>query len=179
MKNTSLARVGLRITAAVLLATTALSPAYADINVLFSEGAPKDRFSFRNDTACDLTDLSLEIDLSSSSARLIFDTTGSGAGVEVFQPFERVNGQFALAGEVTDGEQQLTLQIEKFAAGETISFTIDVDDTLTASELGNIRVSSSEMQGSQVRLKASSGAVVSATFGADNRSSLKIDSCET
>jgi len=163
--------------AAVLLTATSLSPTYADINVRFSEGAPKDRFSFKNDSACDLTDLSIEIDLSASSARLIFDTTGEGAGVEVFQPFEKVDGKFELAGEVTDGEQQLTLQIERFAVGETISFTIDVDDTLTTSELGNIRVSSSEMQGSKVSLKASGGEVVSGTFGADNTSTLEIDSC--
>ena len=143
----------------------------------FSEGAPKDRFSFKNDSACDLTDLSIEIDLSASSARLIFDTTGEGAGVEVFQPFEKVNGEFELAGQVTDGQQQLTLQIERFAAGETISFTIDVDDTLTASELGNIRVSSSEMQGSEVSLKGSNGEVVTGTFGTDNTSRLKVDTC--
>jgi len=68
--------------ASTAIATTALSPVYADINVRFSEGAPKDRFSFKNDSACDLTDLSIEIDLSASSARLIFDTTGEGAGVE-------------------------------------------------------------------------------------------------
>ena len=177
MKTSFRATSPLRLIAAALFTTAALSPAYADINVRFSEGAPKDRFSFKNDSACDLTDLSIEIDLSASSARLIFDTTGEGAGVEVFQPFEKVDGKFDLAGEVTDGEQQLTLQIERFAVGETISFTIDVDDTLKTSELGNIRVSSSEMQGSEVRLKVSDGEVVTGTFGADNTSRLKIDAC--
>jgi len=150
----------------------------ADLKVSFAEGAPKDRFSLQNRSGCDLSNLSVEIDLSSSAAQLIFDTTGKGAGVEVFQPFEKVTGKFQLKGQVTDGEQRLTLQIDDFAAGETISFTIDVDDTLTNSELGNIRVSSSEMQGSQVNLTMASGSIFSGTFADDNTSVLEVESCE-
>ena len=37
-------------------------------------------------------------------------------------------------------------------AGASITFTIDADDRLTASDLGKIRVSGSEMQGTVVTL---------------------------
>ncbi len=130
-----------------------------------------------NDTTCTLSDLNVVIDLSKSAAQLVFDTTAEGAGVEVFQPFEKVQGQFELTRQVLDGDQQLTLLINDLAAGDTISFTIDVDDTLQSSELGNIRVSSSEMQGSQVFLQLADQAAVNGTFGIDNQAVVEIPSC--
>jgi hypothetical protein len=148
----------------------------AGLKVSFNESAPKDRFSLHNDSNCDFKNVSVEIDLSASAANLIFDTTSAGAGVEVFQPFEKVAGQFELQGTVTDGEQRLTLMINEFPAGETVSFTIDVDDTLERSELGNIRVSSSEMQGSQVNIQLD-GNVATGTFGSNNTSIVEIESC--
>ena len=46
-----------------------------------------------------MQDLALEIDLTQSEGRLIFDTTATGAGVEVFQPFEVTHGNIALVSQ--------------------------------------------------------------------------------
>ena len=52
-------------------------------------------------------------------------------------------------------------------AGASISFTIDADDRLTASDLGKIRVSGSEMQGTVVTLTIDEHSY-SAAFNARN-----------
>jgi len=64
--------------------TLCATPAFADIEVTFLESAPKDRFTFTNTGACDLGPAVLSLDLAGSAAGLIFDTSGAGAGVEVF-----------------------------------------------------------------------------------------------
>ncbi len=71
--------------------------AQANIEVDFYESAPKDRFVIKNTGKCLLQDLTLEIDLTKSAGRLIFDTTATGAGVEVFEPFEVTRGNISLA----------------------------------------------------------------------------------
>lgn len=69
------------------------SAAIADLTVSFRDGAPKDRFTLSYDGVCALDDLDVQIDLGTAPAGLIFDTSGAGAGVEVFQPLEWVVGQ--------------------------------------------------------------------------------------
>lgn len=122
--------------------------AFADIQVIFVESAPKDRFTVVNAGACKLDDLVVNIDLSNSAGKLIFDTTATGAGVEVFQPFEVGQGNIQLlaASNVSDGDNRLSIGISTLQAGESASFTIDVDDTLPNSALGKIRVAGSEIQ---------------------------------
>ena len=66
------------------------TPAAADIVVRFDEGAPKDSFTITNADNCALPLTAITIDLAGSAAGLIFDVTGSGAGVSVFQPFQLV-----------------------------------------------------------------------------------------
>lgn len=66
-------------------------PAMADVQVEFVEGAPKDRFVLHNASDCGLTAATVLLDLSSPQGGLIFDVTGAGEGVEVFQPFEMVS----------------------------------------------------------------------------------------
>lgn len=128
--------------------------ALADVEVRFVESAPKDRFEVLNKGVCELNNLIIEIDLSSTNGHLIFDTTASGAGVEVFQPFERGKGDVFLisADSVRDGDKSLTVEIVKISVNQSVSFTIDVDDTLENGELGQIRVTGSEMQGGVVTL---------------------------
>ncbi|MCT8161110.1 aggregation factor core [Pseudoruegeria sp. SHC-113] len=117
--------------------------------VRFVEGAPKDRFEIRNEGSCAIGASTLTLDLSLSAGGLIFDVTGRGAGVEVFQPFEVVRGQSALAAlpQVTDGQDQLELKITDLPPGGVIAFTIDVDDTLGARA---ITVSGAEITGATV-----------------------------
>lgn len=69
---------------------------YANLQVKFVESAPKDWFAVTNLTNCDLKNVRMSIELSNSAGKLIFDTTASGAGVEVFQPFEVRSGEIAL-----------------------------------------------------------------------------------
>ncbi|WP_170390369.1 aggregation factor core [Ruegeria arenilitoris] len=127
-------------------------PAMADVQVEFVEGAPKDRFVLRNASDCSLSAATVRLDLSSSQGGLIFDVTGAGAGVEVFQPFEMVSGSEYLNGlpQVQDGQSMVDLDIRAMPPGAEIAFTIDVDDTGGGRE---ITVSGAEIQGATVSLE--------------------------
>ena len=160
-----------------LLIATAL-PSYAaaeacgvDIHARFIEGAPRDRFVFENKstTPADITGMTL--DLRPSAGRLIFDTESGGSGVEVFQLYRDEAGDAELATNPTvrDGDDQLTLAFKSFAAGQTYRFSIDVDDQLTNSELGQIRVSGGEMQGAVLTAMTADGTAHRAVFGTGNR----------
>lgn len=133
---------------AVSVAATllAVNTAQADLRINFYEGAPKDRFQIINTGACAISESSVSIDLSDSQGGLIFDVTASGEGVEVYQPFDIVQGENALARipTVMDGQKQLKLEIVLLAPNEAITFTIDVDDTIGQRQ---ITVSGSEFTG--------------------------------
>ncbi len=135
----------------VSLALAATAPALADLQVKFIEGAPKDRFVITNVGDCDLGAGQLEIDFSNSDGGLIFDVTGSGAGVEVFQPFEVTAGAELLIAQptITDGDQLALLDMSGLGVDETITFTIDVDDTIGARE---ITVAGNEISGTTMTL---------------------------
>lgn len=168
------------ITPPILLATLLMLTApksYADIEIRFNEGAPKDIFTLENMSECNLNDVMLEIDLSNSAGKLIFDTTATGAGVQVFQPFEVRHGSMSLssATEVRDGESGLSVKIDQINAGNSVSFTIDVDDTLPRGELGNIRVSGSEIEGGAVYLSLPDTDRVAANFSKDATATLKVN----
>ncbi|MEP6018167.1 MAG: aggregation factor core [Paracoccaceae bacterium] len=125
------------------------SSAHADVKVQFIEGAPKDRFVITNVGECDWGARQLKIDFSASNGGLIFDVTGSGAGVEVFQPFEVTSGAGRLLEEpkVSDGDQIVSLDMSGLGLGETIEFTTDVDDTNGTRE---ITVTNGEIDGTTV-----------------------------
>ena len=158
----------------LLLATSA----QAGLEVVFTESAPKDRFTVTNTGDCALNNMNLEVDLSNSAGRLIFDTAKDGAGVEVFQPFEGGKGVELVSGDrVWDGDNRLSLSFKKLEAGARFSFTIDVDDSLPESELGKIRVADSEIQGAVIRLEATRIGKVSAEFGGESRAVIKAPLC--
>ena len=159
------------LAAITLLLSTA---SYANLTIRFIESAPKDIFVIENTSACALSAFTVDINLSNSAGNLIFDTTEVGAGVEVFQPFEVRSGEITLAGEqaVNDGNNQLSVRIERLAPNESASFTIDVDDQLSNSELGQIRVSGSEIQGASARVLINNSGSFMGVF--DKRSNLSI-----
>lgn len=132
--------------------------AAADITVSFIEGAPKDRFVIENTGSCAVNDAVFELDMGSSQGRLVFDVTPAGAGVEVFQPFEITAGadRLATVPDVVDGQSDLVLQLVQFAAGDTVVFTIDVDDTIGQRE---ITVTGSEIAGAEARLITAQSAI--------------------
>lgn len=149
--------------------------AHADLRVGFDEGAPKDRFWIENTGACTVSGTSLLVDLSPSRGGLIFDVTSRGKGVEVFQPFELVEGAEALKSvpTVVDGQTEIRLDIVSLAPNETIAFTIDVDDTR-----GNraITVSGNEIEGAIVRF-SNARVQKSATFSAISEAEIPISTC--
>jgi len=153
--------------------------AYGNIDVTFVESAPKDRFVLTNTSQCSLNDLTVNLDLSNSAGKLIFDTTATGAGVEVFQPFEVRKGNLQLASsqKVKDGDSTLSLIIESIAANDSVSFTIDVDDTLTQSELGNIRVSGSEIKNASINVNIEGQQASAATFNNKGKALVALSSC--
>ena len=152
-------------------------PSLASIQVRFDEGAPKDRFTIENAGNCDLGSTVISIDLSGSPHGLIFDVTGKGAGVQVFQPFELVNGGENLRKIpiVKDGDDQVTLEFSGFKAGETLSFTIDVDDTMNAQQ---ITVSNSEIAGAKI-VATTGQKTLNAPFHDNAEAVVAIDDCSS
>ncbi|MEL6640091.1 MAG: hypothetical protein AAFP98_02060 [Pseudomonadota bacterium] len=127
-------------------------PVAADVTVSFRDGAPKDRFVIASDVGiCADAGLRIAIDLTPTMGQLIFDITGAGQGVEVFQPFELVSGGGNVTGvsEVTDGDKTLSVEVNAIQPGAEVAFTIDVDDTIGARE---ITVTGSEIAGGLVQL---------------------------
>lgn len=163
----------LPLIAALLLAT----PAAADISVRFSEGAPKDRFTFTADVACLNGPISVRLDLSGSASGLIFDVTESGAGVEVFQPFELVAGGDLVTTppQVKDGDTELTLGLSQLPKGGQVAFTIDLDDTTGGRE---ITVNGSEIAGAAVHVTWKDGSA-KGVFGENARALVKTGACAT
>ncbi|MEL7303556.1 MAG: aggregation factor core [Pseudomonadota bacterium] len=161
--------------ATLVLSSLAVSAASAaSIEASFIEGAPKDRFVIRNSGPCPLAASRITIDLNGSRGALIFDTTGAGAGVEVFQPLEIVEGRAQLTSvpKVRDGDRSIALDVRVLSPREAVAFTIDVDDTLTNSALGQIRVADSEIEGAVLRVETA-GDTRTATF--DQSSAARID----
>lgn len=156
------------------LATT--PAAFADPTISFDEGAPKDRLLIVNESGCELSQLSMVIDLSGSASGLAFDVTGQRAGVEVFQPFELVCGAdlFLLVPHVANGTQRCLCLLSGLGRNRLLPITIDVDDTMGARE---IVVSGSEIQGAMVRADNLSGTLTS-EFGTDGVAVLKVAVCD-
>lgn len=157
-----------------LLALSA-APAFADLTVTFDEGAPKDRFTLTNTGGCALPATAVTLDLGTAPAGLIFDVTASGAGVQVFQPFELVVGADNLTSvpQVLDGDSAIRLDLTGLGVGQSVAFTIDVDDTGGARE---ITVSGSEIAGATVMMTRA-GMNQTARFDASARAVLPLAAC--
>ncbi|MEM9220583.1 MAG: hypothetical protein AAGD25_40470 [Cyanobacteria bacterium P01_F01_bin.150] len=149
------------------------------VEIAFMESAPKDRFVITNRGSCMLEELTIEVDLSQSAGGLIFDTSSTGAGVEVFQPFEVETGDIILISDegVNDGDRELVLRIAGLSPGDQASFTIDVDDTLPRGELGQIRVADSEINGAIATITVGDSNVTSATFSDGSIARVNLPAC--
>ncbi len=147
--------------------------ASASLDIRFVESAPKDWFSVTNQSECTLAEFTLTIDLAASAGGLIFDTTATGAGVEVFQPFQIRSGELSLlSAGVDDGANRLSIVVRNLQPSASASFTIDVDDTLTVSELGMIRVSGAEISGGTVTVESANNPDFNGAF--DNTGKLRL-----
>lgn len=151
---------------------------HASVTVKFLEGAPKDRFIVTNTGQCSLKAIQVDIDLTNTTGGLIFDTTASGAGVEVFQTFEVTSGDIKLNGKarVNDGDKMLSIFISNIQPRASASFTIDVDDTMASSERGMIIISGTEIEGGVVTVMQGS-LTSSGTFNRNSKATVNIASC--
>ncbi|MFK7892841.1 MAG: hypothetical protein AB8B63_18655 [Granulosicoccus sp.] len=159
-------------------------PCELSVNARFQEGAPRDYFYITNASEPKWSISEFNLDLEPSAGRLIFDTHAGGKGVDVFQLFEVAEGS-AEIGSATlpgDGESQLRIHFLRFDAGDTFSFSIDVDDQLRDSSLGQIRVAGSEIAGSvlQVQLINEQGEerTQQLRFNADNTTQIEVSGCQ-
>jgi hypothetical protein len=147
------------------------------VDISFREGAPRDRFTIAN-TSSSASIASVELDLDGSAGRLVFDTVEGGTGVEVFQPYRSESGDAGLIGApvVADGATALALQFEQFGPGQSYTFSIDVDDRLTRSDMGQIMVSGREIEGAMVTvgLRDATGAIVRRRAAFDDDSAARI-----
>ncbi len=163
------------LAASLLLASTAS----ANLEVSFVESAPKDWFDIKNASNCDMTDVMVTIDLSASAGKLIFDTTGNGAGVQVFQPFEVRQGEVELVSsdEVRDGDTQLSVLIRLLAPGSSASFTIDVDDTVPSGALGMTMIAGNEIENALATVGVADGQEASGRFNGSGRATVPLNGC--
>jgi hypothetical protein len=149
--------------------------AQGDVTARFYESAPKDSFTITNTGPCPLGEVTVTLDLGASAAGLIFDVTGAGAGVSVFQPLEMVAGQQFLARipEVKDGDSSISLPVTGLGTDDSITFTIDVDDTRGSSAT---MVSGSEISGAQVVIESRAGKAT-AQFNTDAQARVPFNAC--
>lgn len=130
----------------------------------FVESAPRDRFELTVGTQ---PLKAVQVDLRGSAGRLIFDTADGGTGVEVFQPLRDEGG--TQVNDVADGAEAIKVALRDGKAGSRAVFSIDVDDRLASSDLGQIRVTGGEMAGAVATFEAADGTVFNAVFDAKNR----------
>jgi hypothetical protein len=154
-------------------------PIQANIEVVFTESAPTDRFTIKNLGECTRGNLTMEFDLSRSVGKLLFDTVGTGSGENVFQPFEVAdsNSNLKLTRPVTDGDSRLSLNIAVLPAKQSVSFTIDVDDTLTNSELRRTRISGSEIENGLVTITVDQSTSYEGSFERDSTATILLPPC--
>lgn len=153
----------------------------AVLSAKFTESAPRDKFRFYNMSSDGWQVQSVKLQLAGSDGNLVFDTEEGGTGVEVFQKFreESQSAKAAVVNEPADGDQSLTIEFSDFPSGANYTFSIDLDDQLKQSELGNIRVSGSEINGAEISVEFVSldGKVEStdSTFDNNSRSHVRAD----
>lgn len=153
------------------------TPAAADLEVTFRDGAPKDRIEIANIGGCEIGPLTLAVDLVPSPSGLIFDVSSEGAGVEVNQPVEIVDGAALVAtmSVVNDGDQLLTLRLAALQAGDVIRLTLDLDDTASTRE---ITVDGAEIAGAEVIVTREGDSLFSTgVFDATGRALVPLDAC--
>jgi hypothetical protein len=130
----------------------------------FVESAPRDRFELV--IGADALQ-AVRVDLRGSQGRLIFDTASGGTGVEVFQPLRDEGG--VTAGY---GAEMLRVVLKDGQVGARAAFSIDVDDRLAGSDLGQIRVTGGEMAGATALFELADGQTVKAVFDTKNRAQI-------
>jgi hypothetical protein len=139
------------------------------------EGSSADRFAVTGLRGCALGPADVTIELSESSAGLIFDVTVNGAGVQAYRSYGTGTCAHALGGEgeIQDGDTDITLTLRDITLGVSVSFTIDLDDTAGARES---IVSDPEIAGASVRVSNGQGPY-KARFSENAVARVMVDGC--
>lgn len=153
-----------------------------EVVIRFIDSSP-DLFIIENNSLEPWTLLSLEFRAANSTGRVVFDTDFGGAGASEPQQFETVEGEVGLmrAPVVADGAEELTLNFTNFQAGRKFVFSIDLDDRLENSAMGQAYVTGEEIAGAEVlglftHPKIGQGNA-RGTFGTDGKAHLRGATC--
>ncbi len=121
------------------------------IEIDFYESGP-DIMSIHNRSEEAWSLVSLTFNLSTSAGSLIFDTAFGGAGENSPSDFDIIGGNARLAAtpRVSDGDTVLVMLFASFGPGQHLEFTVDLDDRLVNSVLGQAIVVGSEIAGARV-----------------------------
>ena len=174
------------VATALAIATLAPGAAHAcgpNVEISFTETAPKDIFDIRNKSDDGWNLVSLAFDLSPSRGGLIFDTDVGGPGENVAQPFELAGGnaQLTTMPAVSDGDAAMLMFFAGFAPGQSFVFTIDLDDRLAQSDMGQTMISGAEIEGAKARglMRHTDGRELTAegTFDRDSEARLSAGPC--
>ncbi len=153
-----------------------------EVVIQFIDSSP-DLFIIENKSLEAWTLLSLEFRAQKSAGRVVFDTDLGGAGASEPYQFEVVEGEVGLmkAPVVADGAEELSLHFANFAPGRKFVFTIDLDDRLENSPMGQAYVTGEEIAGAEVlglftHPKIGKGNA-QGTFGSDGKAHLRGATC--
>ncbi|NNC37411.1 MAG: hypothetical protein EX271_08995 [Acidimicrobiales bacterium] len=121
-----------RIVISTLLLLLA-SPAVADVEVQF-HAEYNDGFSITNLNGCPLTDVEVEINMTTSVGTLVFDTFPGPPGLNQSQSLRILSGGDFLAQTpaVRDGSQTLILNIKELPSDGMIIVALDTDSKHSA-----------------------------------------------
>ena len=153
-----------------------------EVVIRFIDSAP-DIFIIENKSQEPWTLLTLEFRTKTSAGHVVFDTDFGGAGASEPQQFEPVEGEVGLmsAPVVADGAEELSLSFANFERGREFTFSIDLDDRLPMSDMGQAYVTGEEIQGTTVLGLLTHPQIGEAkargTFGADGKAHLRGATC--
>ena len=118
--------------------------------VIYREDAPTDFLTIENASIGQWRLTALEIDLSPSAGRLVFDPLPGGGGAGSAAPMLWVSGvQPAAPPAPLDGAKRATLSFGGVPPQERSVFSLDLDDTLPAGSLPT-RVALTEIEGAKI-----------------------------
>ncbi len=185
MKTFLIAASSLTMCAMTIQPSIANTNCAQSLEANFIEGAPRDNFTFINLSNERWQVKIIDIDLADSAGQLIFDTEAGGTGVEVFQLYKQESGDATIANVTppADGADKMKLEFSEFKSQQSFRFSIDVDDTLTNSSLGQIRVTGGELNGATLTVTFANSeqpdntVTLTGVYGADNSMQLKGQNC--
>ena len=127
------------------------SPAFGqDIDVQFQDGNPFDRFIAFN-RGCPIAAATLTVDFTTSRGGIVIDTVRGGPGTRDPMDARLTEGNATLVA-VTDGDQGFVVDVIRFPTISAITVVMDVDDTTSLFEDGQVFADGQELSGTTVAL---------------------------